>query len=339
MQILATGMVSPVGYTAEAACAAMRAGISKFDELPYVHSTGETIVGSAVVGLHHDFEDEARINELLVGALQDCLADVPDLNVGRIPLLIGLAESGRPGGCAERADSILAELLEGRPWHFDPQRSRVIRTGHTACLEALAIARTLLQQPYTPACLVCGVDSYLNARSLRWLDEERRLKTNENSDGVIPGECAGALLLGKDDTVAGKRSAAVIGLGFSVEKATCLSTEPLLGVGLTEATRTALAEAGLGLHEIDFRLSDLTGESYGFKEQALVVSKLLRARKEELPMWHCAEFIGDIGAAAGVAQLVIAREAFSKGYAPGDTALCCTSAIHGARSAAVVRWG
>ena len=100
-----------------------------------------------------------------------------------------------------------------------------------------------------------------------------------------------------------------------------MTDEPLLGVGLTRAADLALTEAGVGMHDIDFRLSDVTGESYGFKEQVLAVNKLLKVHKEEFPLWHYADAIGDTGAAAGLCQLAIAYQAFVKGYAPGRRAV------------------
>lgn len=116
-----------------------------------------------------------------------------------------------------------------------------------------------------------------------------------------------------------------------------MNEEPLLGLGLTDAVSAALAEAGIRMHEIDFRIVDVTGESYGFKEQALVVSRLYRVRREESPpLWHGAENIGDTGAAAGIIQMIVASYAFEKGYAPGDTALCTAGADSGGRAAIIL---
>ncbi|HET8938646.1 MAG TPA: hypothetical protein VFN67_34610 [Polyangiales bacterium] len=57
---------------------------------------------------------------------------------------------------------------------------------------------------------------------------------------------------------------------------------------------------------MDIRLSDAAGESYHFKEQALLVSRLLRRPKESLPVQHVAISLGDTGAAAGLCGLVAA---------------------------------
>ena len=102
----------------------------------------------------------------------------------------------------------------------------------------------------------------------------------------------------------------VAGLGFGVENAPILFHEPFLGVGLAAATRQALAEAGESLHEISFRLSDVTGESYGFREQALLLARVMRGKRERFPLWHIAESIGDTGAAVGICNVVRAYHAF-----------------------------
>ncbi len=110
----------------------------------------------------------------------------------------------------------------------------------------------------------------------------------------------------------------VRGLGFAQEDAHVLNDELLLGLGLTHATREALHDAGIQLNDIALRVSDVTGEAYGFKEQSLMVARLLRNPVADLPIWHCADSIGDSGAAAGSCQVVVAHCAFMKDYAPGE---------------------
>jgi len=112
----------------------------------------------------------------------------------------------------------------------------------------------------------------------------------------------------------------------------------LLGVGMTEATRQALSEAQLGFHEIDWRLSDVTGELYGFKELPLAEARLMKVvRKQAQPLWHWSEAIGDSGSAAGVVQLVAADTAFRKDYAPGERMICLTGSVPGDRAAVILR--
>jgi 3-oxoacyl-[acyl-carrier-protein] synthase-1 len=215
--------------------------------------------------------------------------------------------------------------------------SRAFPTGHTAGLEGLRAARELLQLGKVSACIVCAADSFVNAASLQWLDRHLRLKTPENSDGVIPGE-AGAAVLVTASPPAGP-AVRVRGLGFGEEKAHVLNDEPLLGLGMTAAARQALTEAGLQMHEIDFRIADVAGEQYGFKEMSLTLQRLMRERREDHPLWHPAQSVGDTGAAAGLVGLVVLRETFAKGYVHGPRVLLSTASIGGARAAAVLEGG
>lgn len=336
MYVTATGMVCSVGLSATAACAAMRAGIANFTELPYHDNQGEPIIGAMVPSLTRTFKREEHLIEMLAMALFDCLQKKTLGPSADIPLLVSLAEPERPGGCAELAGSIIERLQNKLNMSFHPDLSQTIQKGHTGGFDALRTARKLLQDTRIPACLICGVDSYINASSLLWLDQHWRLKTDENSDGVIPGEAAAAVLLqgqAEPDTKIGVK---ITGLGFGYEKANVLSEEPLLGLGLTDAARSALAEAGIKMHEIDFRISDVTGESYGLKELALSMARVMRYPKEDFPVWHSAESIGDVGAAAGVLQMVIAFHAFLKGYAHGTRVICHGCNVSGERSVALL---
>lgn len=339
MFITGTGMICPVGLSAVSACAAKRAGISAFAELPYSDNAGEPIIGCSVPGLDWALRGQPRLLKLLTTSLTDLLNNPPhDVQWEQVPLLVCLAEPSRPGGGAALAPSIVKRIEDQLKVQFHPKNSRAFPSGHTAGFEALRQARDLIQHGRIAACVVCGVDSFLNAGTLQWLDEHYRLKTPANRDGVIPGEAGAAVLLEGRPSVNGL--AEVIGLGFGKEQASILSEEPLLGRGLADAARLALAEAKLGLHEIDVRISDVTGELYGFKELPLVEGRLMRVvRKDAQPLWHWAEAIGDSGAAAGVAQLVLADQAFRKGYAPGQRAICLTSSVAGERAVAVLQNG
>lgn len=336
MDVGRVGMVCSVGLTAPAACAAIRAGIAQFNDLPYKDKSGKLIVGAFIPGLDFKLKRGQRLVEMLAMAVNDCLGKQMALPLQKVPLLVGLAEPKRPAGGGALCETIIAQVEERLELKFHPRLSQAIPRGHTAGFELLRLARELLMRPDVPGCLVCGVDSYINATSLLWLEQQWRLKHEDHSNGVIPGEAAAVVYVQREPSSV-ESMVQVIGLGFGQEEATVISEEPLLGLGLTGATRAALAEARLQLHEMDYRLSDATGESYGFKELALVVARLHRVWKPEVPHWHCADSIGDTGAAAGICQLVIAFHAFRQGYAFGDRAICFTSATSEDRAVAVLQ--
>lgn len=336
--LTASGMVCPVGHTAASACAAMRAGLSGFEELPYLDNDGEPIHGAPVPGIPATKRPFERLSAMLSMSVHECVGRAPWLRLDSVPLLVGIAEPDRPGGLrAPHPLPFIADLGRRLDAQFHPTFSAVISSGHTAAFHALAKAREIVGGGHASACLVAGVDSYLNASSLLWLAESFRLKTAANSDGAIPGEAAACVLV-EARPHAGTVAVELLGLGFGHEPAGILTEDPPLHArGLVEASRAALGEAGLGLHQVDFRISDVAGESYGFKELALALQKLLRARKEAFPLWHPADALGDTGAAAGVCQMVVLMEAFRKGYAPGPRAIGYGASVGGERAAAVVQ--
>jgi 3-oxoacyl-[acyl-carrier-protein] synthase-1 len=330
-------MVSPVGLSAAASCAAIRAGISQFTELRYHDSHGEPVIGAIVPAVPLDFGIDERITEMLALAIVDCLQQCDAARLDEVPLLVGLPEAGRPGVSRALNQSAIVGIERRLGVRFHPRFSGTIEAGHTAGFRALQQARALCDRSGVSACLIAGADSFISRDAIAWLYRHGRLKTTTNSDGVIPGEAAAAALIdwtGRRDGAIGPQ---VIGLGFAQENATVIAEEPLLGRGLADAARIALDEAGVEMHEIDYRLSDVTGESYGFREHALAVTRLMRASRETVPTWHCADAIGDTGAAAGVCQIVIAARAWQRKYAPGSLALCLTSAVGGERGAVVLR--
>jgi 3-oxoacyl-[acyl-carrier-protein] synthase-1 len=338
MEVTATGMVSSVGLSAASACAAMRAGLSAFVQLPYRdNTTREPITGSPVPVPSRSLGRDARLVDLLAMAIADALAGELGAGCEQVPLLVAVAEPGRPGGGASLAGTLVARVEQRLNRKFHPGLSQVLTGGSAAGYRALEAARKLLVERRVAACLICGVDSFLNARSLLWLEAHGRLKTRRNSDGVIPGEAAACVRVELRARAPRQALATVDGLGFARELATVLNEEPLRAEGLVKAGRAALEEAGQRMEDMELRLSDVAGELYSFKEQALALTRLLQVKRESLPLWLCAESIGEVGAAAGLCQLVRVAQAWQRGYAPGTRAMCFASSAEGARAVAVVR--
>lgn len=334
MFIAETGMVCAVGANAESSCAAMRAGVDGFQELPYVDNSGEPIIGAFVPDLDFSLKREQRLLELLCLSLQDCMSKCSGQVWGNVPLIVCLADSAQPTTISGLQEHMISDVQKSLEVKFNRGHSQTVCTGHTGGIRAMQIARQIFDSGMD-YCLVCGVDSLVNARTLHWLNQSWRLKTFENSDGAIPGEAAAAVLLRRTASDSGD-DVKVSGLGFGVEQVNVLSEEPLLGLGLADAARAALADAKLEMHEIDFRIADVTGESYGFKEQELALQRVMLKVRESLPLWHCSDTIGDTGAASAICQLVSSYYAFTKSYAPGHRSVQFASSVNGDRAVAVV---
>ena len=92
------------------------------------------------------------------------------------------------------------------------------------------------------------------------------------------------------------------------------------------------------MHDLDFRITHISGEQYFFEEAALAVARNMRKPKEEFDLWHPAEGIGETGAAAGPVMIATALTACRKGYAKGTRILLHGSTDTDKRVAAILSW-
>jgi 3-oxoacyl-[acyl-carrier-protein] synthase-1 len=87
---------------------------------------------------------------------------------------------------------------------------------------------------------------------------------------------------------------------------------------------------------VHYRITDLNGEHYKFKELALATNRFVRKPTPKLfDVWHPIEYIGDVGAAIGPIVLSVALHASEKGYGMGPTVLCTFGNDDGERAALV----
>ncbi|MDX8533963.1 hypothetical protein RFM41_22645 [Mesorhizobium sp. VK25A] len=326
-------LVCPVGYTPASAAAAMRASISVFEELMYMDRGGQPLRGARVEAVSLEMRGRHRLRALAELAARQVDEKVAALLPwGEMPFFLCMRDAGMPGA---RINGILSGLavMGGKP--LVGSRAFQVAHGQISAFVAMEQARKLLNERDVEACVIMAIDSLIDARSLSWLDSQMRLKTSEVTDGLIPGEAACILVVTKRPIVDG--SLRLRGLGLAVETATASNEEPLRAEGLGAALRAALGEAGVQMHEIAFRLSDVAGESYAFEEVVLAQMRNMRQTRPEQPLWHAADCMGDCGSAAGLVQFAWAEQAFRRGYAPGQLAALHGSSMgFGGRAAAVV---
>jgi 3-oxoacyl-[acyl-carrier-protein] synthase-1 len=339
MYVTSCGMLTPVGLTFPAATAAMRAGIAGFTETSFHDGSGKPVIGAAVPLEAEGFLGPERLLHMLVPAVRECLGERGLAHAPKVALILCLSEPQFPGRMPV-LDTWLPRALQKELGVSFHAQSGVLAEGRAGAIAAVEIARALLAGREVSACLIAGVDSYFQDEALGAYARGRRLKTEKNPDGIIPGEAAAAILLSLSPPPADRPwpIVQIASTGLSHEPVSPTSNEPILGIGLADAVKKALAASGLAMTDIDLRISDLTGERYGFRETNYAVARVLRGRKEFLHLWHCMDSIGDTGAAAGPCMLARAVAAFAKGYAPGPNILCQSSAESGRRAAAVLRW-
>lgn len=331
--IKSTGLVTSVGLSAPASCAAIRAKISNPTETRFIDSGGEWIMAHQVP-LEKPWRGRTKLAKMAAMAIAECLEGIPRKEWASIPLLLCIAEPERPGRLEGLDDQLFLDIQQELNMRFAPE-SAIVAHGRVSVVIALAQARKLIHESNAPHVIIVAADSLLTWSTLSVYEREERLLTARNSNGFMPGEGGGALLVGQPG---GNGELLCSGIGFGVEQAHINSGEPLRAEGLTAAIRGALSDAGCEMHDLDYRITDLSGEQYYFKEATLALSRTLRKRKEEFDIWHPAECIGESGAAAGLSVLAVASAACRNAYTKGSGILGHMANDAGQRAAAVLHF-
>jgi 3-oxoacyl-[acyl-carrier-protein] synthase I len=340
LDVLACGMVTAVGLDAPSACAAMRARLDGFQETRFLGADGGWLIGGPVL-MPRNFIGMKRMAHMAAAAIVECLAAVPEARDPSTALILCLAETGRPGrpvADPARLAQTIGEIVE-----IDAgQRTRVVEHGRPSGFVALEQARRLIADGGARHVLIVGVDSYLTTLSVAHYMAERRLLVPGNADGFIPGEAAAAILLGQPAS----GSFRLASLGLAREQAYIYNGLdedgahlPLRGDGMTTAYQLALKASRLEMRDVGYRISDLIGESYFFKQSALASLRLVRGHHGFQDFWSPAESLGNVGAAVVPMMVGMAMTAARKGYDGGDPVLVEASGDDGACGAALFTAG
>lgn len=327
--IRATGLVTSVGLSAPASCAAFRAKVTNPTETRFIDSSGEWIMAHQVP-LEQPWRGLAKLAKMAAMAIDEALEGVPRTEWSQLPLILCVAEKERPGRTVG-LDSDLFLKIEGELGVRFAAQSAIVTQGRVSVAVALSQARILIAKGGLPRVLIVATDSLLTWPTLSHYEQRARLLTAQNSNGFMPGEGAGALLVGAPTGAAGEL--VCTGIGFAREPAHIDSEEPLRADGLSQAVKSALADACCEMHDMDFRITDISGEQYYFKEAALTLSRTLRKLKPEFDLWHPAECTGELGATAGVTIVASAQAACEKRYTKGPSMLAQMANDAGQRAA------
>lgn len=337
--IVGVGARCAVGLTAPAAAASVRAGISGFAEHAYmIDKAGQPMIVACEPTLDPKLQAADRFSRLARPAMTQALAPFANSGLGlqEVEVLIGMPE--RRPGLPGHIDDALRDLLP----HLGLSKHRVefFPRGNAASLIALQHAEYRLQARKSRFCLVGGVDSYLTADTLEWMDAEGILKSSANRNGFPPGEAAAFCL------VTARSTAEALGLCelgcvetvASAREESPIRTETIcVGLGLSRAIREATAGLCLPEERIDESICDLNGEPYRSEEFALTVLRTQLAFADATRFVTPADCWGDVGAASGPLFASLAVAAGLRGYAKGPRTLVWVSSIGGDRAAAILQ--
>ncbi len=337
--ITALGAVTPVGLSAPATCAALRAAIARLTALEGWNDAGGTpdppVIGGRVPLEHldpgfageewpgHERWDLARpaphqlvspgperLIELALPAAEEAWRQSGhDDGTRGVGLYLGLDDQDDGAPLAEAITRHLGV-------RFEVVRSE--RLGRAAALAALHHAARHLRDGRVTVALVGGVDSLLRRAPLARLAEAGVLRTDENPRGIIPGEAAAFVVL--EAAPRAGRALATLAASATAEEPTAGTDDPNQGVGLTRAFREARAGAPK-LERFPRVICDLNGEHYRTREwgyayvRALGDAHAAPDGPSGADLWHPADCIGDSGAGSGALDVVWGVTAMQKGYA------------------------
>jgi 3-oxoacyl-[acyl-carrier-protein] synthase I len=374
MDVIATAMVSSLGYDVDTACAAARAGLTRSTELPFMvleddNSPGLAI-GHPVPLLGGGFEGDARLIRLLEGALRDLNRRIPPdlLSSARAGFYLALPATtrehegidlipeedrgdyleqlGEPATIDEvtRGRWILGAALSMADFPEGPASSvdlvQVALSGHTAVIELYERAQTDLGSGRISMAIVAAVDSLVTGATLSWLDATYRLKGAKCPAGLSPGEAAAIVVLANAE-VSGQRGSVrtiiepVVTLPSSTR---FLAAETADGAGQFEVLRalTTVVESSAGS---PWLILDQNGEVFRATDWGRTLVRYRATNpvgNAEPTIWYPAGSFGDTGAAAGAVATCMAIRAHERGYSPSPHAIVMTNSDGALRGGCVV---
>ena len=332
--IVGSGMVTGVGLTAQSSCAAIRCGVTNFQESQFRDSAGDFIVASEVP-MEQPWRGTEKLARMLAAVVTESFQAEGSLNPSEIPLIVCFAERERAGRLklleqrvVERAQALLEFKIHSS--------SITVSQGRVGGVVALREARRMLFEERHSAVVIVSVDSYLSCEALKHFEQERRLLTASNSNGFVPGEGAAAVIARK--RIFRRRASTSSGrhrLRHERRRPSNLRSRYVPMVLRKRYDNRWMMPVWISVGWI-FALRTSQASSMDSKDTAL--ARILRSEKEQFDIWHAADCIGEVGSAAGPVAFNVAWHANEKKYSKGDNVLCHFSNDDGKRAAAILTY-
>lgn len=338
--ILSLGAQTAIGLNATSTAAAVRAGISGFNEHPFmINQQGEPYTLAMVPSIDPYTSYRQRMILMVEQAVKETIAGLEYQRVHQaIPAIIGLPEV-RPGLPQDLAFLIEESVRELNNAQISINSVHTLLNGHSAGLLALERGRQILSVGNAEFCLVGGLDSYIEPETLEWIEDNDQLHQPANAWGFIPGEAAGFCLICLKNTA--KRynlmvRAELVSIATAIEQNRIKAETICLGQGLTRAVKDVTKYLPQD-SKVNYMICDQNGEAYRADEFGFMLTRLSDLFEDPSDYLAPADCWGDVGAASGPLFINQTCAAFEKGYAKGQYTLLWTSSEGGERTAAIFK--
>jgi len=340
-------MVTNVGHFADQTCTSIRADITRMQEIEYFLIENDwfeevPVIGCPIVGVTDGFLGLGRWTKLATMAISDLIdvARIKTTEVTKVGFYITLPSNDRPG-FDERIEQLLGlRIAQWCEWPQAEQQTSCYADGQAGLMRAIEHAQQHLLEGKIHLAIVGGVDSLVEPETLAFYYENKRLKTEDNPDGLIPGEASAffALELERVAKARGTTPMATIGKAKTAsDRNTIWGDKPPTSTGLSTAIREVLDSLEDQGENTGLVVCDLNGESYRNKEFANALPRTMNNFKTQWALWHPADCIGDSGAASSAVGVCLAARALQKGYARTNNVLVWGSSDDGLRGATYLR--
>jgi 3-oxoacyl-[acyl-carrier-protein] synthase-1 len=339
--IVAVGVRCAVGLTAESAAAAIRAGISRVGEHPFlVNSLG----GALMCAREPTIDPMVIVQERMVSLTEHALGEVLSKVTGdgrhamQLPVLLALPEP-RPGFTTRHANWVERALVSRGLAGVATNGVEVIAEGHAGALSALRTAAERVSKGLVELCVAGGVDSYFDADTIDWLEADLRVAREGVRSGFSPGEGAAVVAVASEMACRQLRLpslARIRGIADAREQRDPKSDEGLLGEGLTEAVLQATADLRQPDETITDVYGDINGERWRSEDWGFVLLRAAERFRDGTEYVTAAGKCGDVGAATGALGCALAVQAWRRNHAKGPRALVWSGSWGGLRGAVVL---
>ncbi len=338
--VAAVGARTAIGKNAVETGFLLRTGMPAVGMAPLVDDAGEAITMAFDATLDPYATGEERAAALATPALEEALAPLGDaVRALRLRLLLCLDGVGTRAVVrgAPAPGALLAGRLHTRARELAPGITLEI-AARGAAGAAFALPRALddLAVGSLDAVLLGGVHTDYDPEAIAALGAAGRIFTPQNLDALIPGEAAAFALLARPDVarrMGVDAPARLVALGSAMERATPDNDASAFeAMGLTVAIRQATEDLD-DEQKVGWALCDHTFELRRIHEWQAMQTRTRTRWGEPFVIDSPAQRIGHLGAAALPLAIVLAAEAWRRGYAPAPMAMAFAGSDAGERGA------
>jgi 3-oxoacyl-[acyl-carrier-protein] synthase II len=144
---------------------------------------------------------------------------------------------------------------------------------------------------------------------------------DRDRDGFVLGEGSGMVILEAEEHARARRAAIhgeIVGYGSTADAFRITDTHPE-GRGAISCMKMALADAGLGIDDVDYINAHGTSTTVNDKVESLAIKKTFGPRAYQIPVSSTKSMMGHLIAAAGATELILCLLAIRDNVVPPTT--------------------